>query len=259
MLMKLFYCSFLFSLICSGVVFAQSPLEIDPLSTNQLRRSEGGLSLPTGPSDSSVQPVHILPDNSRDPEPEESQETAGAVQKTKAGFLLSTGIEYADEGEFEEAERAYLRSLNMDPDNEQTLMRLGSLYVQMKKFNDAVEMFSRLLEVNPENPLAHNNLAWCYAIGPEVRNVPLALRHSREALLFAPAFPSVWNTLAEAYYVSGQYDKALRSAEEALRLLQRSEAADEQTLRSFQAQLSKIRQAKDAAEMLMGGPGGDNG
>lgn len=242
----------------AGSVCAQNLLEINPLATNQLRKAKGGLSLPTGPADSPAPPVHILPDDSSSPEPNEAQETTNTVRGSKAGFLLSTGVEYADEGEFKEAERAYLRSLKMEPDNQQTLMRLGSLYVEMEQFEEAVDMFSRLLEGSPENPLAHNNLAWCYAVGPEVRNVSLSLRHSREALLFAPTLPSVWNTLAEAYYISGQYDKALRSAGEALRLLQLSGAGDEEMLRSFHAQVVKIRQAGEAAEVLMD-LSGDNG
>ncbi|QHI68628.1 tetratricopeptide repeat protein [Tichowtungia aerotolerans] len=239
----------LFELVLVVAVSAQG-LPIEPVVTNKL--PEGSITLPTGPQSSSAQPVHILTDDSRRSETEEKAESINAGRNTKASFLLSTGIEYADEGEFEEAERAYLRALEVHPDDEQTLMRLGSLYVQMDRFKDAVAMFQKQLELEPENPLAHNNLAWCYAIGPEVRSVSLALRHSREALLFAPTMPSVWNTLAEAYYVSGDYDKALRSAEQALLLLERIEGDHEESLRSFQEQLSKIKLAKEASDMLKG-------
>lgn len=227
---------------------SSDPLQMNPISTNATPGLSDGIVLPTGPQDSHAQPVHILKDDSR----EEEAEDTNSVQKTKASFLLSTGIEYADEGEFEEAVRAYLRALEVNPDDEQTLMRLGSVYVQMKKFREAVDAFEKLLDLNPENPLAHNNLAWCYAIGPEVRNVPLSLRHSREALLFAPNMPSVWNTLAEAYYVSGDYDKALRSAEQALFLLQFIPGDNEESKRSFQAQMFKIKRAKEASELLTG-------
>jgi Flp pilus assembly protein TadD len=230
------------------------PLQMDPVITNHaVANPGGGLMLPTGPQDSAAQPVHILPDDSRSPEDDAEAGTTNDVRMTKATFLMSTGVEYADEGEFEEAERAYLRALTLDPDNEQTLMRLGSLYVKMEKFKEAVDAFGKLLEINPEDPLAHNNLAWCYAIGPEVRNVSLALRHSRDALLFAPNMPSVWNTLAESYYVSGNYDKALRSAEQALALLQRVQGVDEESIRSFEEQISKIKRAEEASELLTNG------
>lgn len=244
----------MFGLIAAFPVAAQEssdPLQMNPIATNAVPSSQGGLSLPTGLQNTGVQPVHILRDDSRSSGNEEDIDT-NVVKQTKAAFLLSTGIEYADEGEFEEAVRAYQRALEVDPDDEQTLMRLGSVYVQMKKFKEAVDAFQKLLDLNPENPLAHNNLAWCYAIGPEVRNVPLSLRHSRDALLFAPNMPSAWNTLAEAYYVSGDYDKALRSAEQAIFLLQFMKEEHEETLRSFEAQASKIKRAKEATEMLTG-------
>ncbi len=184
-------------------------------------------------------------------------EPAGAsatnqVAAEKAGFLLSTGLEYADEGEYEDAEKAYLRALAVDPDSEDIQFRLGTLYVSMKRYKDAVRIFERLVVQHPENPLTHNNLAWCYATGPGVRNVTLALRHAREALLYAPNAPSMWNTLAEAYYLSGDYQKALRSSDQALDLLQSSEAPAKESLESFQLQRSKIMRAEQAFKVLEG-------
>lgn len=174
------------------------------------------------------------------------------LQRSQTDFLTSTGSEYADEGDFEAAEKAYQRALKMEPDNEEILMRLGSLYVKMKRFEDATASFKKLIDLNEENALAHNNLAWCYAVGPEIRSVPLALRHSREALLFAPRMPSVWNTLAEAYYVAGDYKKALRSADQALELLQSMGNPPEGSRESFEAQRAKILRAEQALKMLDG-------
>jgi tetratricopeptide (TPR) repeat protein len=208
---------------------------------------------------SSVQPINITSNMigqlSR-AEPLPAADT-NQVKTEKAGFFLSTGLEYADEGEYEEAERAYQRALEAEPDREDILFRLGTLYVSMERYADAVDIFSRLVEKNPENPLSHNNLAWCYATGAGVRNVTLALRHSREALLFAPLEPSMWNTLAEAYYLAGDYSKALRSSDRALELLQALKTPPEETLRSFQLQHSKILRARQASEMLEGLDSGD--
>lgn len=174
------------------------------------------------------------------------------LQRSQTDFLTSTGAEYADEGDYEAAEKAYKRALDMEPDNKEILMRLGSIYVEMKKFGDAAAAFKKLIGLDEENALAHNNLAWCYATGPETRNVELALWHSREALLFIPKLPSAWNTLAEAYYVAGDYKKALRSADHALELLQGVENLPEGTRASFEAQRAKILRAEQAFKMLNG-------
>lgn len=181
----------------------------------------------------------------------ETAATTNEVKQSRVGFLISTGVEYADEGEYEEAENAYLRALEVDDQNPEILSRLAALYVQMDRFREAADIFKELTERFPENPMTHNNLAWCYATGPDVRNKTLALRHAREALLYAPLNPSIWNTLAESYYMAGDYDKAFRSAEHALELLQANNPSKE-TLESFVAQLEKIALARDAWKMLEG-------
>ena len=237
-----FVIAVLFGLMSVLPVVAQ---DIFGVKTNQVSGDGTQIDLPTASQSSTAQPVHILRDDSGDAEPSDAD-------KNKASFLTSTAVEYMGEGEYEDAERAYLRALEMDPENEEAMTRLASLYVEMERYQDAVAIFKKQIVLNPENPLAHNNLAWCYAVGPEVRNVSLALGHGREALLYAPKFPSVWNTLAEAYYVAGKYDRALRAGEHALVLLQGAENAPEGAEQEFAAQIQKIKRAQEAAEMLMG-------
>ena len=173
------------------------------------------------------------------------------VQRSNIDFLMSIGVEYADEGEYEEAEKAYLRAFEVDAENEDLLFRLGTLYVRMNQYEDAVEIYQELAERFPESPRVHNNLAWCYATGSGVKNVKLALRHAREAIIFSPGAPALWNTLAEAYYLAGDYEKALRSAEHALELLQLMNPEDEK-LPSFEMQISKIQRAQKALNILEG-------
>jgi len=126
---------------------------------------------------------------------------------------MDAGIQYADEGEYKEAEQAYLRALKADPASPDIRFRLGTLYIMMKRHQEAADMLNALAIEFPGSPMVENNLAWIYATGGEMKNGKLALRHAREALLTAPTQASLWNTLAEAYYVFGQYDQALRASE----------------------------------------------
>jgi tetratricopeptide (TPR) repeat protein len=173
------------------------------------------------------------------------------VTESKVGFLLSTGIEYSGEGEYEEAEKAYLRALSVDEQNPEILFRLGNLYVNMERLADAAEIFKKLVQRFPDNPLPRNNLAWCYATGAGIKNATLALRYAREALLSAPLNPSVWNTLAECYYVAGDYDKALRSSEYAFELLLNTKPAREMQ-EQFLLQREKIIRAQKARDVMEG-------
>jgi tetratricopeptide (TPR) repeat protein len=174
------------------------------------------------------------------------------VDSAKVSFLVDTGLKYADEGEYAEAEQAYLRALQADVGNADILFRLATLYIQMQRYKDAVFILTALAEKFPDNPLVNNNLAWVYASGGEMKNGALAVRYAREAILSAPLGPSLWNTLAEAYYVTGQYEKALRSSERALELLNAQGGAKEEDVRGFQAQYRKIQRADEANKRLMG-------
>jgi len=164
-------------------------------------------------------------------------------------FLLDAGADYAEGGEYEEAETAFLRALAGNPGNPKIRFQLSTLYIKMERYKEAARLLNELAGEFPDNPMVHNNLAWIYATGGEMKNGPLALSHAREALLFAPFAPSVWNTLAEAYYISGDYGKALRSSIMALDLLQKGDPPEEE-VRDYQAQQTKIRRAEQAFSVL---------
>jgi tetratricopeptide (TPR) repeat protein len=180
-----------------------------------------------------------------------SGETTNQVKNAKASFLMDAGVQYADEGEYEEAEQAYLRALEGDPENPDIRFRLSTLYIMMERYRAAAEILESLAEKYPDSPAIRNNLAWIYATGGEMRNGTLALRQAREAVLIDPYAASVWNTLAEAYYASGQYDKALRSADQAIELL-KMQGVSEETLSTFEAQRAKIQRADQALKLFSG-------
>jgi tetratricopeptide (TPR) repeat protein len=167
--------------------------------------------------------------------------------------LMDAGVQYASEGEYKEAEQAYLRALQAAPGDPDLFFRLSTLYIQMERFDDAAMLLNKLVDAFPDNPMLQNNLSWIYATGGKMKNSKLALRHAREAILIAPFAASLWNTLAEAYYVSGLYDQALRSSEFAIELLrsQQQKASDEE-LRSFEAQHTKIQRAAEMYKAFMG-------
>lgn len=240
--------------LSSAPLWAQDFLEAGP-ARSPIQQSPAGadLSFPNQAIDPD-ESVHAVLGEEVAPLIVPDQETApiSGVENERASFLLATGSAYAEEGEVEQAERAYRMALELDSTLAAAWIRLGFLYVDSERFEEAVNCFQKQLAFDPESPLAHNNLAWCYAVGPGVRNVALALRHSRDALLYAPKVPSIWNTLAEAYYVSGNYDNALRSAEYALELLREKEPVNRDDEQAFEDQIFKIKQAQDAAKMMFG-------
>jgi tetratricopeptide (TPR) repeat protein len=178
-------------------------------------------------------------------------ESTNLVKTARTAFLLNIGVQYADEGEYKEAEQAYLRALESDPGNPDTRFRLSTLYIQMERYAEAAGLLNKLAEEFPDNPMLHNNLSWVYSTGGKVKNGKLALRHAREAVMISPYSASLWNTLAEAYYVFGQYDNARRTSEHALELL-RLQNASKDEIAAFEAQRAKIQRANEAYKMLLG-------
>lgn len=213
-----------------------------PLLAQDFSEGEGDFSLETPEVKATLNPF--------EPEVAE-QELADGLDRAKANFLLSTGLEYADEGEYEEAEHAYLRALAEAPDDSSIRFRLSTLYINMDRYPEAVALLETLIKEHPESAIMHNNLSWCYATGTGVKNKEKALLHAREAILSSPMTASVWNTLAEAYYVAGDYEKALRSAEHALSLLMETNPSEE-TAKSYLAQRERIILSQKALKMFEG-------
>jgi predicted Zn-dependent protease len=181
-------------------------------------------------------------------------ETSGATNVAKSSrtsLLIGAGVQYTDEGEYAEAERAYLRALANDPSDPDTRFNLGSLYVMMKRYKEASDILNSLAAEFPENSMIQNNLAWLYATGGEMKNGKLAVRYAREAILSAPAQPVFWSTLAEAYYVSGQYAEALRALECAIDLL-KIQGDPQKKIAEFEGQRTKTLRAQQAYKRLLG-------
>jgi tetratricopeptide (TPR) repeat protein len=215
---------------------------------------KSGLMAPASPQD----PIPLVTGGFKAPTPALTPVPAqdAAIEQArlaKVSFLMDTGVQYANEGEYKEAEQAYLRALQADPGNPDLFFRLSTLYIQMERFEDAAILLNKLVDAFPENPMLQNNLSWIYATGGKMKNSKLALRHAREAILITPFAASLWNTLAEAYYVSGLYNQALRSSEFAIELLrsQQQKPSDEE-LRSFELQHMKIQRAAESYKTFMG-------
>jgi len=181
-------------------------------------------------------------------------ETSGATNAAKSGrasLLMGAGVQYTDEGEYAEAEQAYLRALKNDPGNPDIRFNLSALYAMMKRYKEAVDVLNSLAAEFPENLMVQNNLAWIYATGGEMKNGKLALRHAREAILSGPTQPLLWSTLAEAYCVVGQYDEALRALECAIDLL-KTQGDPQKKISEFEGQRTKILRAQQAYKRLQG-------
>lgn len=70
-----------------------------------------------------------------------------------------TGERFYQEGKLEQAEKEFKAMLELKPEEENALYRLGTLSFKQAKYDASAEYFERAIKVNPRNGKAHYNLA----------------------------------------------------------------------------------------------------
>jgi Zn-dependent protease with chaperone function len=115
--------------------------------------------------------------------------------------------------------RSMEKQILQEPRNLALHQSLAMLYHRMGRLRDSIRVYERVLEIDPGQPVALNNLAWILATAEEQE-----LRDHKRALELARAAAGlersavVLDTLAEAYYVNGLREEALAAIEEAISL-----------------------------------------
>lgn len=112
------------------------------------------------------------------------------------------------------AEREFIRALEVNPHNTIALMHYGRLVQCLGRFDEAIALRKREIEIDPLNPGAQSFLAAAYLTA---RQDDLGIQQSRLVLRMDPNFSSVHAHLARIYALRGEYDKAIAEAHEAMR------------------------------------------
>jgi tetratricopeptide (TPR) repeat protein len=86
---------------------------------------------------------------------------------------------------------------------------LGQVYIATGNSDEAMKAYKKVLELNPNVPVAQNNLAWIYADSGQ--NLDEAIRLAEAAKKAAPKNIQILDTLGWAYYKKGEYQKALEN------------------------------------------------
>jgi tetratricopeptide (TPR) repeat protein len=143
-------------------------------------------------------------------------------------------------------------ALETDPKDRATRTVLASTLGQARQYTEAIALFKELLEEFPHDFRLNNNLAWLYATAEDVqyRDGRKALNYARKALLAAPLSHHVWSTVSEAYYVSGEYDKAKNAAVQAYLIYKENKADDIILQAGYEKQIEKCLRAAQALSIL---------
>lgn len=147
-----------------------------------------------------------------------------------------------------EAQKLEADWLAAHPDQLQFLVYLADAALVAGDQARARERYLAVLKVQPDNPMAANNLAWLLN---QVKD-PSALKYAELAVKLAPGQPTFIDTMAQVLATNGNLDRAISLQEEAVRL-----APTAQQFRLHLAQLyvaaGKKEQARAELNRLTGG------
>lgn len=131
-------------------------------------------------------------------------------------------------------ESAIQKELKKTPANPQLYSKLGDISYSVKNYGAAISAYEQSISLEPNSPETLNNLAWLYATCDNVtfrnpkRSIELAKRAAR-----LKKSPHIFDTLAESYYVNGQFEKARSIGIQALKMAENNRSYYEEQLRKF--------------------------
>jgi predicted TPR repeat methyltransferase len=119
--------------------------------------------------------------------------------------LFNTALEYHQSGNLEKAEQIYKQLLTINPDNANVLHLYGILSAQCGRYEDALTLIKKALEIDPHSPTFHNsmgNALWY------LKKYDEAISHYEESIKLNPS-PATHNNLGNLYVKRDQYGKAV--------------------------------------------------
>jgi spermidine synthase len=136
----------------------------------------------------------------------------------KIGFALQLA------GKPDEAIKYLNEGLKINKDQE-TYANLGSAYIQVGKYDLAIQNLTKAIELKPDNIDVLNKLAWLFAAvdNTSIHDAQKAVEFARRGCeLTDYKDPMLLDTLAVAYAAAGRFDEAKATAEKALNIAKKT-------------------------------------
>ena len=128
---------------------------------------------------------------------------------------------FLQKGQVADALVHYRKLLELQPDNIEVHNIVGTVLIQQGRIKEGVEEWQKVLAIQPDNGNAMSNLAWVFATSPNdsVRDGAKAVQLASEALrISGHRIPMLFRTLAAAYAETGEFSKAIQTAQQGIEL-----------------------------------------
>ena len=167
-------------------------------------------------------------------------------------FRTIAGIYYQTK-DYDSALLTYDKILKLKTNDEEAQYMKGVIYITSKDYQKAIDHLEHQIETNPNNYHGFNNLAWLYATADDVnfRDAEKSLDLSLRALVLAPYDKHIWSTLAEAYFISGNFIKAKRAIKHVVDLARQNDAnLTQDMVNIYTAQIEKFDRAINTQKLI---------
>ena len=127
--------------------------------------------------------------------------------------LLVLGNAYYYMEQYQEAKNMYDKILGLNPDDPSTLNNRGLTYDKLERYDEALNDYNRSLEIRPDHPGTLNNRGTTYA---KLERYDEALDDFNRSLELRPDHPDTLYNLACLFSLWGKADEALAYLEKAI-------------------------------------------
>jgi len=159
---------------------------------------------------------HLLMEQKKDfPGAEAEFRRAIELDKNNSDAVVKLGMAQNGRGATDQALQTFLDGAKTDPKEIAFYLLAGSIYENKQDWDKAKQMYQKVLELRPDNPLASNNLA--YVMLQQGGNVDVALAMAQTARRQLPDNPNSADTLGWAYYQKGVYTTAINLFKDAVK------------------------------------------
>ena len=136
-------------------------------------------------------------------------------EKSKIKKYLNLAFQNHQKNNFLAAENTYKKILEIEPNHFESNFYLGTLFLQIKKFNLAESLLQKALIINPHHSMTHNNIGSMFR---ELGEYQKATLHYEKAVKINPNYAEAFNNLGGVFRKLEKYQKAVFCYEKAIQV-----------------------------------------
>jgi tetratricopeptide (TPR) repeat protein len=145
---------------------------------------------------------------------QQSVKQALSLDDTRPGAWVTLGMIFAQQGNIDEAERAFGDAIARNPRGADAYRELGLAEQRAKRWDKAEAAYRKAVELQPKAWSSHNYLGSFLNVR---KRFPEAETEFRTAIDLAPANARAWSNLGGVYLAQERWDEAEKALDEALR------------------------------------------